>query len=122
MPPKLRAGPRTPTRDELLAAVAVLFTDGERAEAVRVLDAYRVAPHVRETPERVQMAALGLSQGSLDHLRRNVDVACRDFRDILAPTMLRPWAEEFRAVEVRLGEAGLSPWKEWLALGDEGRR
>lgn len=112
---KLRASPRTPTRDELVCAVRVLFPPPEQDEALLVLDQYP-DPRARATRQdalHVQMTALGLSGGSLDRLRRNVEIACGDYRNILAPRSLMPWAAEYRAVEMRLGEAGLSPWAEW---------
>ena len=113
---KMRASPRTPTREELLAVVRVLMPASEVDEAVRVLDAYPgdMQRQVREHPERVQMAALGLSGGSLERLRRNIAIACGDYRDLLAAASTLPWAAEFRSMEIRLGEAGVSPWAEWL--------
>lgn len=117
---KMRASPRTPSRAELLAAVRCLMPDGLVGEAIRTLDRYPGPPasRVKESPERVQMAALALSGGSLELLRQNVEVAVRDYRDLLAGASTMPWAAEYRAVELQLGEAGLSPWAQWL--GAEG--
>jgi len=53
---------------------------------LELLDTYGLAAHERER-ERVQLAILKLSDGNEEKLRQNVDVAKRDYRDVLF------WAE-----------------------------
>ncbi len=53
---------------------------------LKLLDTDGLRPHERER-ERVQLAILKLSEGSEEKLRQNVEVAKRDYRDVLF------WAE-----------------------------
>lgn len=120
---KMRAGPRAPTRPELLAALRYLMPLESYEDAVRALDQYpgeAWRSRTREDPATVQMAALGLSGATLEGLRRHITIARADYRDLLAGASTKPWAAEYRAVQIRLGEAGLSPWAEWLSAEPPG--
>ncbi len=80
---------------------ARLFPAESRAAAAAVLARYGTASHERE-PLRVRVAALKLSQGSLERLQSLIESACRDYRDVLA------WAEspvELRSPTWRMPEA-----------------
>ena len=87
------------------ALVARLFTTEARAEAAKVLTQYGTQAHEREEI-RVRVAALKLSEGSLDRLRELMASAKRDYRDVLAwaeypeelrtPTWRLPAAEQAR--------------------------
>lgn len=87
---------------------------GHEEEVARML-----AEYGRRTGEkddlRVQMACLKLARGSLVRLERLVDVACADFRDVLAaaeyPAYLRA------ATRAEIEEAICTDWtqlQEWL--------
>ena len=72
--------------EDVLAAVGASFPKESRTRALELLDTYGLAAHERER-ERVQIAIVKLSEGSEDKLRQYVDVAKRDYRDVLF------WAE-----------------------------
>jgi hypothetical protein len=83
------------------ALVARLFGPEGRAAAINVLAQYGTQAHEREEV-RVRVAALKLSDGSLERLRESIASAKRDYRDVLA------WAEypeELRSPTWRLPEA-----------------
>jgi hypothetical protein len=69
--------------------VSQLFSNEDQAEAIHLLEnnCGRGLPfHERATPqelERVRLAVLKLSHGSLSELRRQLDVAKTDWRDVL---------------------------------------
>jgi len=75
-----------PNRDELLAAVRIVFGS-------------------------VQMAVLALSEGGLDKLREFTREASRDYRNVLYwSEFTKPGTERRVALEQRLADAGQSPW------------
>jgi|SRR5436190_22935213 len=74
------------SREEVLASVRASFPKKSWARALELLDTYGLAEHERER-ERVQLAILKLSEGNEEKLRQHVDVAKRDYRDVLF------WAE-----------------------------
>lgn len=63
-------------------ALTALFPAEDAATARRLLDAYGTASFPQDR-ERVQLAALSLCGGDIDELRRLVDRARRDYRDVL---------------------------------------
>ena len=65
------------------ALVARLFRPEVRAEAAGLLGQYGTQAHEREEI-RVRVAALKLSDGSLDRLRDLITRAKQDYRDVLA--------------------------------------
>jgi len=71
-----------PTRGTVLAAAAAAYSGAALQEAMAALDEYGVEPSEHER-ERVQLAILKLSAGDLERLIHNVQVAKRDYRDIL---------------------------------------
>jgi hypothetical protein len=60
------------------------FADSEREEALSILGQYGSEEWHRE-PVRVRVAALKLSNGSIELLRRQIEIANNDYRDIIAP-------------------------------------
>jgi hypothetical protein len=72
-----------PTRDDVLALVRRFFPKVDAAEVMQALDDYGTPPGEPER-ERVQVAILGLSQGHRANLQHFVDVAKRDYRDVLS--------------------------------------
>jgi len=73
----------------VLAAVARTFPDEDPAAVLAVLDRYGTGRLERER-ERVQLAILTLSRGSLERLVHYTERARRDYRDVLY------WAEYLR--------------------------
>jgi hypothetical protein len=97
------AGTNTP-RGELLSAVAAAFPGRDPAPILAQLDRYGTKPWERER-ERVQLAIVTLSQGDAAKLADLVDVARRDYRDVLAWVAMPPLSkEEGEREQRRLGE------------------
>ena len=72
-----------PSRALVIAKVEALFPASQRAAALAEVDRYP-----GDTPEgraRVQLAALRMAGGDHAQLRDWVDLALRDFRDVLSP-------------------------------------
>jgi len=70
------------TREDVLAAVAAAFAADGVPAVLAQLDCYGVQPHERER-ERVQLAIVALAAGDATTLRDLVQLAKRDYRDIL---------------------------------------
>ncbi len=70
-------------RDLVLDKVKKCFPGCKEEEIMAFLDLYGEEPYERGR-ERVQIAILKLSDGDLDQLLVNVEVAKRDYRDVLA--------------------------------------
>src|SRR5437867_11469176 len=70
-------------KDLVRAKVAQCFPGQEADEIIAILDLYGTEPYERER-ERVQIAILKLSEGSVERLHANVEAAKRDYRDVLA--------------------------------------
>jgi predicted RNase H-like HicB family nuclease len=68
------------TRDDILHAAQAAFPNEDLQTVLDVLDNYgQLNDH-----ERVQMAIIGLSQGSVDKLLTYVVAAIQDYRDVLS--------------------------------------
>ena len=74
------------TRKSVVLAVAELFRHEDLADVMAILDLYGVKSYERER-ERVQLAILKLSEGDAGKLLHYLDVAKKDYRDVLY------WAE-----------------------------
>ncbi len=98
--------PSTMTRERVLQAVTERFATGQRAAVLDLLDQYGSEPHHRER-ERVHLAIVELSRGSLDELRRLMDYAKRDYRDVLYWTELARGDQD--PLTDRFTEATLTP-------------
>ena len=70
-------------RDLVIAKARQCFPNEDQEKIIGILDLYGKESHVREL-ERVQIAILKLSGGDLESLRAYVEIAKRDFRDVLA--------------------------------------
>ena len=81
-----------PTRDLVLIKVSDAFPNHDPGEIMAILDRYGAEPHDYER-ERVQIAVLKLSEGSMDRLEEFVSAAQGDYRDVLAGA---EYPEEFR--------------------------
>ena len=77
-----------PGRELVLKKARQLFAPQEFANVISILDSYEGLAR-----ERVQLAALKLSDGNLDELRNEIENAKQDFRDALA------WAESPNAMK-----------------------
>jgi len=74
-----------PSRDLVLKKIRTLFPIAANArQAMAILDTYGAEAWHREK-DRVHLAVLKLGGDDLASLRRCVEVAKRDFRDVLAP-------------------------------------
>src|SRR5690242_20513614 len=74
------------SRNDVAAYATKLFPEEDIALLMSVLDDYETQAHQHER-ERVQMAILYLSEGTIDGLFHHVLVAKQDYRDVLY------WAE-----------------------------
>ena len=70
----------TYSRAQVVAAASVAFPHADASAILALLDHYGVEPYERE---RVQLAILNLSEGDEAKLRYFIDVAKRDYRDVL---------------------------------------
>ena len=75
-----------PTRAEVLLSIAHLFPNQDPVVIQSLLDAYGIESYERER-QRVQIAILKLSDGSVDRLLDHIKAAKLDYRDVLL------WAE-----------------------------
>ena len=81
-----RQGYAPPTREMVLARIEQEFPEEQRAEVIALVDRYGQEDYERER-ERVQLAILTLAEGDLNKVRKYVEVAKTDYRDVLY------WAE-----------------------------
>jgi hypothetical protein len=70
------------SRAHVIDAVRALFPRADTNAILAILDEYGVEPYQREH-ERVQLAILNLSEGDEAKLRYFLDIAKRDYRDVL---------------------------------------
>ena len=82
-----------PTREEIITLAASLFPGRPAPEIMEYLDLYGTEPHERER-ERIQYDILKLCKGSLDRLLSLIDLAKRDYRDIIMQAEYPPISEE----------------------------
>lgn len=73
-------------REMVLAKVAHYFPNHAQEEIMKILDIYG-EDSSEKGRARVQLAILKLSGGDLDQVRKNVELANGDFRDVIG------WAE-----------------------------
>jgi hypothetical protein len=82
-----------PQHDKVLSAIGAAFPEGDRHDIAALLASYAALPHAAEI-ERVQLAIIELSGGSMEKLRYFVDLALTDYRDVLACQQLGPISPE----------------------------
>ena len=76
----------TYTNEDLERIVTRDFGNERHTEIGNILDKYGTEKSNRD-PLRVRMACLKLANGNIDELKKYVEIACQDYRDVLA------WAE-----------------------------
>ncbi len=81
------------TREDVLALIRASFGEEDRDLAARLLDAYPTEACALER-ERVQLAIIKLSQGSVEKLKEHLAVAEADYRDVLL------WADDPREARI----------------------
>jgi hypothetical protein len=77
------------------------------------LDEYRFNGSI---PSRVQLAALKLAEGDMDALRREIETAKIDYRDVLGPAEYPRYSREvgFREVPEAIRQAAIEEdWKQY---------
>jgi hypothetical protein len=96
------------------------FPSGDHGGVLDVLHQYGTEPWQREE-SRVRLAALKLADGDAEQLRRHIEVAKRDYRDVLAaaeyPGYMRdiPPAEDVPAEEKqRVIDRDRAQYEAWL--------
>ncbi len=72
------------TRKDVLRVIRRDFPDVPESDVLAILEQYRLDDWNREV-DRVHLAVLKLSNGKLKALRDYTDLACDDYRDVLAP-------------------------------------
>jgi hypothetical protein len=90
----------SPTQQNVLDRVRKDFAPSEIAEVIELLSWYGEASHERD-PELMRLAILRLVNGDLDKLWHWVDMAKRDWRDVLLAvhqTYGHDWPEGFLVV------------------------
>ncbi len=111
----------TTSRDLVLTKIKETFPQENPEDVLAVLDLYGVESHERER-ERVQLAILKLSNGSVDELLFNIEAAKQDYRDILAyavyPQEMRRSADEMQKMKTgesqSIRENDRKQYQEWL--------
>jgi len=110
----------TVTRADVERVVRRDFPAEPVSEVLALLDGYGVEAWQRE-PDRVQLAALKLATGSLDHLRCQVERAKCDYRDVLAPAEYPGYTKRmFRIAALpeneqqRIIEGDWKQYRDWL--------
>jgi len=72
----------TYTREQVIAAMHVAFSDHDSSQILARLDTYGIEPYERER-ERVQLAIIALSERNEQKLEYFLAVAKKDYRDVL---------------------------------------
>jgi hypothetical protein len=89
-----------PLSEEVESRIQAMFSgDVARESARRMLQEYQTEPWHGEV-ERVRIGILRICQGSLERMRRLVDVAKRDYRDLLMLAEYLP-ADSSRPLNLR---------------------
>src|SRR5262249_27214176 len=106
-------------RGLMISKVRECFPEDKAEEVLAILDQYGTESYERER-ERVQIAILKLANGNLEELLRLIQVAKRDYRDVLAwaeyPEAMRrdTWSIEDARERERIRERDLRQYVEWL--------
>jgi hypothetical protein len=99
------------------------YSETQFSSVIDVLKIYEQSPSGRRELARVQLAALKLANGDPDALRRHINTAVRDFRDVLGPAEYPEYSRkiafrsrEFPAVEKeRIIDSDWDQYQRWLA-------
>lgn len=95
-----------------------LFSDkGNRDHAKTILDTYGLEDYERE-PVRVRLAVLKLSGSDVQEIKRTIESARQDYRDVLAwaeyPRQSKHWKMPDSPAKQRLIEADRDEYEKWL--------
>jgi hypothetical protein len=82
------------SRDDVERIVRRDFPSSEFVNVVAVLDKYGSGKWHRER-ERVQVAVLKLAKGKMDALRREIENAKCDYREVIAPAEYPKYSKRF---------------------------
>jgi hypothetical protein len=75
------------------------FSADEYSEVIAILEEYGKESWHRER-ERVQLAALKLAKGEKTVLRRQIEVAKCDYRDVLSPAEYPEYSKNFKSFQL----------------------
>ncbi len=96
------------------------FPASRVAEALAMLNEYG-AESWQQEPDRVRLAALKLAAGSIERLRRQIECAKCDYRDVLAIAEYPGYCKQAHRLdnlssdeEQRIMEADWSQYQDWL--------
>ena len=110
----------TVSRAEVERVVKRDFPPGQFDEVMATLDEYGTEDWQRER-DRVQAAVLKLAGGSLEALRRHIEWAKRDYRDVLGPAEYPLYTKKmFRIGQLsaeerrRIIDADWKQYQEWF--------
>jgi len=92
------------------------FSDIEVSAAEAIVMEYGGESYERE-PDRVRLAALKLAAGNIDSLRRHIDYAKSDFRDVLSaaeyPKATKVWSRIDRLSPEKRQEIYDDDWRQY---------
>jgi|SRR5215813_717055 len=106
-------------RDLVIAKAKQCFPNEDQGKIMDILDLYGKEFYARER-ERVQIAILKLSGGDLQNLCEYVEIARRDFRDVLSSaeypeeTRKRAWNMSDKEEVKRIRERDRQQYIDWL--------
>jgi len=110
---------RTMNLDAILnRKLTTLFpNEAIRAQVVVILETYGTEKHEQE-PVRVRLAVLKLSNHIFAEIKRNINFAKLDFRDVLTwaeyPRQSKKWSTPKGPKKQKLIDADRAEYKEWL--------
>jgi hypothetical protein len=114
------------SRDMVLRKLRQTFPAEQVDAALHSIDAYGSLPHHGSERERVQLAAIRLSEGKVERLRELMQVAAIDFRDLLLDAEYRRESDLPIEIQIEDGEAVKSArtadrleYMKWLYVGKE---
>ena len=104
---------------DVLRVIGRDFADIPEAEVLAELDRYGAADWQRER-DRVQLAILKLADGDFAALQQHTDVACTDYRDVLAAAEYPAYSQHgwpspsAGAARAEMFEADWDQYRKWL--------
>jgi len=118
-PPKKKTQP-TPKvdRSDVERVIRRDYPPEQFDSVLSLLDEYGVKDY-QKGKDRVQLAALKLASGSLDKLRRAIDLAKTDYRDVLVPSEFpRYSAEGFQIQKLSIKDYNRIIEEDWKQYND----
>lgn len=100
------------SRSDVLRVVRRDFRGVPETEVVAVLDRYGTSDWQRER-NRVQLAVLKLANGDLEALRQHTDIACSDYRDVLAAAEYPAYSQHSWSTPLAPGERAKTFEADW---------